>query len=81
MACTRVFVGNVAGRPPASVLENHFGACGSIASVDVKPGYAFIEFNDVLSAETAIATMHGSATRSQTTTITFQQQNRCTPYD
>eukprot|EP01137_Pigoraptor_chileana_P004483 Opistho-2@46186 len=57
---TRVYVGHVPSRARTQDLEDLFRRYGRIVNVDLKNGFAFVEFEDDRDAEDAIRALDGT---------------------
>ena len=60
MPTTRVFVGGVTPTTTESELNAHFSVCGSIDKIEIRPGFAFVYYNEAEDASSAIRTLHQS---------------------
>lgn len=56
---SRVYVGRLSNRTRERDLEDTFGKYGRITRVDMKYGYAFVEFSDNRDAEDAVRDLDG----------------------
>ncbi|KAJ3341926.1 hypothetical protein HDU93_003747 [Gonapodya sp. JEL0774] len=55
----KIFVGSVPEKSTLPELKNLFGKYGHIVNLDLKIGFAFVEFEDPRSCEDAIRDLHG----------------------
>lgn len=55
----QIFIAKLSSNVRESVLEHEFKRYGSIKNVEVKRGYAFIEYEDHRDAEDAVKDMDG----------------------
>lgn len=55
----QIFIAKLSTDVRESILEHEFKRFGSIRNIELKRGYAFIEYNDYRDAEDAIKDMDG----------------------
>mmetsp|Transcript_25707 Transcript_25707/g.72018 ORF Transcript_25707/g.72018 Transcript_25707/m.72018 type:complete len:303 (+) Transcript_25707:129-1037(+) len=60
MSRTRVYVGRLSRRTDEEELDYHFGKLGPVRSIDIKNGYAFVEYNDERDADDAVDRLDGA---------------------
>ncbi|PRP78721.1 hypothetical protein PROFUN_13360 [Planoprotostelium fungivorum] len=59
MSDTRLYIGRLSSRTRERDLDDEFGRYGRISRLDMKNGFAFIEFNDPRDADEAVRDMNG----------------------
>eukprot|EP00331_Platyophrya_macrostoma_P035033 CAMPEP_0176451026 /NCGR_PEP_ID=MMETSP0127-20121128/27538_1 /TAXON_ID=938130 /ORGANISM="Platyophrya macrostoma, Strain WH" /LENGTH=98 /DNA_ID=CAMNT_0017838897 /DNA_START=22 /DNA_END=318 /DNA_ORIENTATION=+ len=71
-----IYVSKISRRTDPEDLRDFFKKCGKIRNVNVKNGYAFIEFDDYKDAEAAVEDMDGKSFEGQKIIVEFAGEKK-----